>query len=124
MTGLSPFSYALVRVVPRIERGECVNVGVLLFCKSRDFLALGVRIDDARLAAFAPGLDLGAVRAALAGWAGTCAGEGPAEGKSLGERFGWLTAPRSTIVQPGPTHLGLTGDPGAELARLVELLVG
>ncbi|MGY0235667.1 DUF3037 domain-containing protein [Longispora urticae] len=121
---MTPFSYALVRVVPRIERGECVNVGVLLFCKSRDFLSLGIALDEARLTAFAPALDLDSVRAALAGWAGTCAGAGPAAGKSLGERFGWLTAPRSTIVQPGPTHLGLTADPRAELDRLVELLVG
>jgi hypothetical protein len=119
----SPFEYALLRAVPRVERGEFVNIGVLLWCQSRDYLAASVHVDDRRLTALAPDCDPSSVRAAADAVVRACAGEGPAGATSRGQRFRWLTSPRSTVVQPGPVHAGLTEDPAADLARLVELLV-
>lgn len=119
----SVFEYALLRAVPSIERGECLNIGVLLHCQERDFLAAAVHVDDARLRALAPDCDPEAVRVAASAVVRACEGEGPAGGTSLGQRFRWLTAPRSTVVQPGPVHAGLTDDPAADLARLLDLLV-
>lgn len=120
-----PFEYATIRVVPRVERGEFVNAGVILYCRDRDFLGAEVYVDEARLSSFAPGIDLAAVRTALAAAADTCAhdGTGPAAAEQIGRRFRWLTAPRSTVVQPGPVHTGLTADPAAELTRLLDVLV-
>lgn len=119
----SVFEYAVLRAVPRVERGEYVNVGVLVHCRDRDFLAAAVDVQDQRLLAVAPGCDVDAVRAAADAVVRTCAGEGPAGATSPGQRFRWLTAPRSTVLQPGPVHAGLTDDPAAELARLLEALV-
>jgi len=116
-----PFQYAVLRAVPRVERGECVNVGVLLYCQASAFLDLAVHLDETRLRALDPEIDLEAVRAALTGLREICAGEGVTW--SPGERFGWLTAPRSTVVQAGPVHSGVTGDPSATLARLMARLV-
>ncbi|MDT3440560.1 MULTISPECIES: DUF3037 domain-containing protein [unclassified Pseudofrankia] len=120
------FEYALVRVVPRVERGECMNVGVLLWCQGAGYLDLRCVLDGERLAALDPYLDLAAVRIHLDALHRVCVG-GPAAGAagvlSPGERFRWLTAPRSTIVQTSPVHTGVTGDPAAELEHLVELLV-
>jgi hypothetical protein len=120
----SVFEYAVLRAVPRVERGECVNVGVLLYCQDADLLRCEVRVDEARLRMLDPGVDVGGVTEAVAALARTCAGEGPAGATSLGQRFRWLTAPRSTVVQPGPVHSGLTDDAVAELDRLVTALVG
>ena len=117
------YEYALLRIVPRIERGECVNVGVLLHCRQRDHLAIRTHVDPERLRALAPALDLDAVVEAVLAWERTVRGEGPAAVLSAGERFRWMTAPRSTVVQAGPVHTGLTDDPDAEVDRLVELLV-
>lgn len=117
------FSYALLRAVPRIERGEYVNVGVILYCQADSFLAARVHVDAGRLLALDPSADVTAVRDAADAVAATCTNDGPAAGASPGERFRWLTAPRSTIVQPGPTHAGLTDDPAAELERLFNDLV-
>lgn len=117
------FEYAVLRAVPRVERGECVNVGVLLYCQAADLLRAVVAVDDARLRALDPEVDVLGVREAAAALERTCAGEGPAGATSLGQRFRWLTAPRSTVVQPGPVHSGLTDDPVAELERLVTALV-
>jgi hypothetical protein len=121
-----PFEYAVVRVVPRVERGEFVNAGVVLYCQNLDYLCALTTVDDERLRALDAGVDVGAVRAALSAYAETCAGEsGPAgEEMTRGQRFRWLTAPRSTVVQTGPVHTGLTADPDADLHRLFELLVG
>ena len=119
-----PFEYALIRVVPSIERGEMINAGVLLYCQKRDFLGARTTLHEARLRALAPGIDVAAVAAvaeALDGWAHLCDG---GERMKPGERFRWLTAPRSTVVQPGPVHTGLTEDPAAELDRLLDRLVG
>lgn len=116
------FEYAVVRVVPRIERGESINVGVIVYSKSFKFLKAKTELNEDRLRALAPGTDLAAVRAALSAFERACA-EGPLAEQPLGERFRWLTAPRSAIVQPGPVHAGITDDPAADLDRLFTVLV-
>jgi hypothetical protein len=126
MSDLVPFEYAVLRAVPRVDRGECLNVGVVLYCQARDYLRAALHVDEARLLALHPGTDVDAVRAALAGVEAVCAGDADAGKAALGsrrERFGWLTAPRSTVVQVGPVHGGLTRDPGADLDRLLSRLV-
>lgn len=117
------FEYALVRASPRVERGECVNVGVVLYCQSRDFLDVHVHVADERLRVLDPDVDVEGVRGAATALQRTCAGQGPAGQTSLGQRFRWLTSPRSTVVHTGPVHSGLTDDPAAELTRLVDALV-
>jgi hypothetical protein len=121
-----PFAYALLRLVPRVERGERVNVGLVLFCRQLDFLELRIQVDEERLAAIAPELDAGSVYgrlAAIDGIARGDAGAGPIAQLSQSERFGWIVAPASTIIQPSRVHTGLTKDPAATLARLFALLV-
>ena len=120
------FQYVVLRCVPRVDREEFVNVGVVLYCQDDDFLDLGHHVDAGRLRALAPDVDVAAVESALCAAAAVCRGDGSAgaAGRApLGTRFGFLSAPRSTVVQPGPVHGGLTADPTAELARLVERLV-
>lgn len=121
---MKAFSYALLRAVPRIERGECVNVGVILYCQAEAFLAARVHVDADRLSTLDPSADVTAVRDAAAAITAICADDGRAGGAGRGERFRWLTSPRSTVVQPGPTHAGLTDDPRADLDRLFGDLVG
>jgi hypothetical protein len=126
VTGRDVFEYALVRVVPRIERGEQINAGVLVYCRAKSFLGARVHLDETRLACLDADVDMDGVRAALRGYEGICAGgamAGQAAGDDPGRRFRWLTAPRSTIVQPGPIHTGLTADPEREVNRLLDLLV-
>lgn len=121
------YQYVVLRCVPRPEREEFVNVGVVLYCQEADFLAVEWGVDRERIAAFAPGLDLDRVCAALEFVSGVCAGDargGEASGRPLGQRFGFLKAPKSTVVQPGPVHGGVTEDPAAELSRLRSQLVG
>ena len=121
-----PFEYAVLKVVPRVERGECINAGVVLYCQAERFLGARVHLDPARLMALDPGADLEAVRAHLEAFRSVCAGvpEAGAVGRlPLGERFGWLVAPRSTVVQPSPVHTGLTDDAEAELERLLSRMV-
>jgi hypothetical protein len=115
----SLFEYAILRVVPRVERGESINAGVLMYCRARDYLGSRVLLDRERLAALDATADAEQVERALAA-AAEC---GLQEGDDIGKRFRWLTAPRSTVVQPGPVHTGLTADPEAELERLFALLV-
>jgi hypothetical protein len=120
------FEYAVLRVVPRMERGEQVNVGVLLYCQQADYLDVAVQLDEARVGAICHDLDLDDVRSALSSIAVVCAGGAAAGAVGAGsrrERFGWLTAPRSTVVQPGPVHAGLTTDPAATVHRLLTRLV-
>jgi hypothetical protein len=120
------YEYALLRVVPRVERGECINAGVLVYCRARSFVAARTHLDEDRLRALDPTADVPGVRAALRAVEGVCAGggaAGPAAGDDAGRRFRWLVAPRSTIVRPGPVHTGLTADPAAEAERLLGLLV-
>jgi hypothetical protein len=115
----SLFEYAILRVVPRIERGESMNAGILLYCRTLDYLGSRALLDRERLLALDPTADADAVERALAA-AADCA---PQAGDDIGKRFRWLTAPRSTVVQPGPIHTGLTSDPDSEVQRLFELLV-
>jgi hypothetical protein len=120
------FEYALLRVVPRVDRGELMNAGVLLYCRPLDYLGARVHLDVDRLRALDPTADVVAVERALRAAADVCAAApdaGPAAGEDLGRRFRWLTAPRSTVVQPGPVHTGLTADPDADADRLLRLLV-
>ncbi|GAA3739476.1 hypothetical protein HDA32_002771 [Spinactinospora alkalitolerans] len=120
------FEYALLRVIPRLERGEAINAGVILYCQPRSYLAAHCHLDTERLRALDPDADIDGVRRALHAVELVCrAAEdaGPTRHEDAGRRFRWLTAPRSTIVQPGPIHTGLTDDPDAEARRLLELLV-
>ncbi|MEV5950850.1 DUF3037 domain-containing protein [Streptomyces sp. NPDC051993] len=120
------FEYALLRVVPRVERGECFNAGVLVYCRARSYVAARTYLDEAKLKALDPRADVAGVRAALRAVEGVCGGgegAGQAAGDDAGRRFRWLIAPRSTVVQPGPVHTGLTHDPAAETERLLDLLV-
>ncbi|MFD5793917.1 DUF3037 domain-containing protein [Streptomyces diastatochromogenes] len=120
------FEYALLRVVPRVERGECINAGVVVYCRAQAYVGARTHLDEARLLALDPGADVAGVRAALGAIERHCAGgeeAGQAAGDDAGRRYRWLVAPRSTIVQPGPVHTGLTADPAAETERLLDLLV-
>ncbi|GAA3196245.1 DUF3037 domain-containing protein [Actinocorallia longicatena] len=118
------YEYAVIRVIPDLERGECLNVGLVLYCQKRDFLEFRPGVDEQRLKALSPSLDLEGVRRALSGIEAHIKGDDHAGGDSLGRRFRWLTAPRSTIVQPGPVHPGLTDDPAGTSERLFARLVG
>jgi hypothetical protein len=128
-TGLerAPFAYATIRVVPRVEREEFVNVGVVLFSRPRKFLGVEARLDGDRLRALWPELDLDAIERQLDVIRLVIAGN-PAGGAvahlPAAERFGWLSAPASTILQPGPVHAGLADDPAATLRDLFADLVG
>jgi hypothetical protein len=126
MAEARPFSYAVLRVVPCIERGERLNVGLALFCRQHDFLELRTGLDRKRLAAIAPDLDPEPVEQRLAAISRVIAGD-PAAGALAelepSDRFGWLTAPSSTIIQSSEVHTGLTRDPSAELGKLFESLV-
>ena len=121
-----PFAYALLRVVPRIERGERLNVAVVVFCRQHDFLDLRAEIDARRLTALAPDLDVAAVSDSLAAIRAVVCGEprgGALAALPASERFGWVVAPASTIIQPSEVHTGLTRDPAATLHRLFDALV-
>jgi Protein of unknown function (DUF3037) len=119
------FEYAVLRVVPRVERGEAINAGVLVYCRSLDYLGCRVHLDRARLLALDPSADPGAIDSALHSVVDACGpdGAGASAGEDIGKRFRWATSPRSTVVQPGPVHTGLTSDPDAEADRLFTLLV-
>ena len=121
------FDYAVVRVVPRVERDEFINAGVILYCRSLDFLGARAELDRARLAAFSgAALDLDAVERALALVPRICAGDptaGPIARLTQAERFHWLVAPRSTITQVSPVHAGLCDDPAAALDHLFDRMV-
>jgi hypothetical protein len=120
------YSYAIARVVPRVERGECINVGVVLLARERRFLAACFELDAARLLALAPDLNLELVERHLEAFRAIAAGEragGPVADLPPAERFHWLTAPRSTILQTSPAHEGRTADPEAEVERLLDAYV-
>ncbi|MEU6279143.1 DUF3037 domain-containing protein [Streptomyces sp. NPDC047028] len=120
------FEYALLRVVPRVERGECINAGVLVYCRAHAYVGARTHLDAARLLALDPRADVAGVRAALGAVERVCEGgdeAGQAARDDAGRRFRWLIAPRSTVVRPGPVHTGLTVDPAAETERLLDLLV-
>ena len=122
----SPFSYAILRVVPRVERGERINVGVIVFCRPLDYLAARTGLDQQRLAALAPDVDAAAVSAHLAAIERIAAGDpgaGPIAGLDTTARFHWLVAPSSTIVQASEVHTGLCENPTDQLERLFSELV-
>jgi hypothetical protein len=120
---MTVFEYALLRATPRIDRGECVNIGIVFYCQAADLLTVRVHVDPTRLRMLDEAVDVDGILEAAAALERTCAGEGPAGETSLGQRFRWLTAPRSTVVHAGPVHSGLTQDPAAEADRLLTMLV-
>jgi hypothetical protein len=120
------FDYAIVRVMPRVERGEVINAGVILFCLERDFLAARVEVNAPRLLALWPATDVELVRQHLEAIPRICAGAadaGPIARLSLRERFHWLVAPRSTMIQVSPVHAGLCAQPERALAELFTQMV-
>jgi hypothetical protein len=120
------FSYAIVRVVPHVDRGESFNAGVVLFCRRMNFLGARIGLDPARLALLGPDVPPETVRSQLDALVRVAAGDptaGPLANLPQSERFGWLVAPSSTIIQPSPTHTGLTDDPQATLDALFADLV-
>jgi hypothetical protein len=120
------FQYTILRVVPRIERGECINVGVVVFCRQHDFLGIRIELDEARLRALDPDLDPATVEPPLQAIAAVVAGEptaGPLAQLTPSERFGWAAAKSSTVIQPSEVHTGLTDDPQATLDHLFKTLV-
>ncbi len=126
MSGLS-YQYVALRCVPRVDREEFLNIGVVVYCQAADFLRAAWHVDRDRLAAVHPGLDLELVCDALAFVDAVCAGDPAAGGAAqvpVSQRFGFLKAPRSTVVQPGPVHGGVTTDPARQLERLLHQLVG
>jgi hypothetical protein len=124
---VQPYEYSVLRAVPRVERGEYVNVGVVLYCQQLDFLGCATRMQSGRVLALDPTADVEGIEALLGAVTKVCCGgpdSGPAGRDALGRRFRWLIAPRSTVVQPGPVHTGLTADPAAALERLVGSVLG
>ena len=121
-----PFQYAIIRVVPRVERGECLNAGVVLLCRPKRFLAARVGLDLDRFQALAPGVEPATIEAHLAAIERIARGD-PFAGRiarlGQGERFHWLVAPSSTLIQPSEVHAGLCDDPAAELEHLFKRLV-
>jgi hypothetical protein len=121
-----PFSYALYRLVPHLERGERINVGVVVFCRPLDYVAARTALDEERARALWPELDPDAVRPHLQALERVAAGDsagGPIAGLDTTARFHWLTAPSSTIIQPSAVHTGVCDDPPAQLSRLFDSLV-
>ena len=126
MNARQPYSWTILRVVPRIERGEQINVGAAVFSRSADWLGLTIALDEARLRALAPDLDLGAVRTQLGGLERVASGDpeaGRVAGMSTSDRFGFIAAPSNTIIQASPVHVGLCEEPAAALERIVERYV-
>jgi len=123
---VATYEWAVLRVVPRVDRGEYVNVGVVVYCQALDFLRAAVTTDLSRALALDAVLDVTAVRAHLESVAALCAGDlaaGDSGRRSPGERFRWLIAPRSTVVQTSPVHTGITHDPERELGDLAAQMV-
>jgi hypothetical protein len=122
----SSYDYAIVRIVPRVEREEFVNVGVIVSCPARDFLQARIELDELPLRALDPAIDIEAVRTHLASFPAICAGGsqgGPIGRLSRRERFDWLVAPRSTIIQTSKVHTGRCSDPAALLEHLLKTMV-
>ena len=126
MPGEYTYDYAIVRVVPRVERGELINVGVILSCPELEFLEARIEVDDSRMRALDETLDLDAIRVHLATIPAVCQGgteAGPIGTLPQRGRFHWLVSPRSTVIQTSPVHTGRTSDPVAALERLLETMV-
>jgi hypothetical protein len=126
MPGAKPFQYAMLRVVPHVERGEAFNAGVVVFCRPLRYLGARAGLDERLLDALAPDCEADEIRAQLETLVAVAEGRpegGRVAGLPQSERFHWLTAPASTIVQPSDVHTGLTDDPAGELDKLFEQLV-
>ncbi len=126
MRDLRTYDYAIVRVVPRVERGEFVNAGIILSCDIERILQAGIDLDEGALLALHPEADLNAVRRALSAIPLICAGgaqAGPIGRLSARERFHWLVAPRSTIVQTSPVHTGQCENLAAALDHLMKRMI-
>jgi hypothetical protein len=126
MRGRSSFEYAVIRVVPRVERGEFINVGIVLYCRARSFLEARVALDEARLTALAPTADAGEILRYLAAFQRICRGEpdtGPIGRLTQRERFHWLVSPRSTVIQTSSAHAGLCDNPTETLEHLMATVV-
>ena len=126
MSGEHTYDYSVVRVVPRVERGEQINAGVILSCEGLDYLDARIELDEAAVLALDPSVDLETIRANLATIPVIC--RGGSEAGPIGElpsrgRFRWLVSPRSTVIQPSPVHTGRTADPAACIERLMDKLV-
>ena len=127
MPTMHTYDYAVVRVVPRVERGEFVNVGVIVSCDAADSLEARIELDPERVLALDPGADIDAIRAALGAIDAVCAGSagaGSLARLSARERFHWLVAPRSAVIQTSPVHTGRTAEPQAVIDHLFETMVG
>ena len=125
MNGMG-FQYVVLRCVPRVDREEFVNVGVVLYCQDARFLQAACHVNADRLVAVDPGVDVAAVESALTAIEAVCRGDesaGEAGRSPMGTRFGFVKAPRSTVVQPGPVHGGTTDDPARQLDHLLDRLV-
>lgn len=121
---IATYDYALLRIMPRVDRGEFLNAGVILFCRTKRFLAAAVELDRARLTALVPiGFDVERAEEALATIPAICAGEGPIGALPQAERFHWIVAPHSTIIQASPVHCGRCIDPAAALEHLLAVMV-
>jgi hypothetical protein len=120
------YDYALIRLVPSVERGECLNVGVILFCRTLGFLGARIHLNATRALALSPDLDLAAIQQQLDSIMLICKG-GPEAGDlgklSQSERFQWLVSPRSTVIQISPVHEGVGDDPEAALEHLLKTMV-
>ena len=126
MASSSPFSYAVYRVVPRVERGEAVNAGIVVFCRPLQYLAARTTVDERRLRALWPDVDVELVRTHLRAIERIAAGDadaGPIAQLDVTERFHWLVAPSSTIIQPSEPHTGICDEPAAALEKLFRELV-
>ncbi len=123
MPAICAYDYAVIRVVPEVTRGEFINAGVILFCRPARFLAAAIDLDEARLAALAPGIDMAAVRAQLALIPAMCEGAGPIGALGRSEVFHWVVAPHSTVLQCSEVHTGLTDDLPGAVEHLLNTLV-
>ena len=118
MPAPSSYDYAFIRVVPQVDTGEFLNVGVILFCRTQRFLGVAIELDEARLRALDPAIDMALVKEHLALIPEICAGKGPIGELGQAESFHWLVAPHNTVIQTSPVHTGLCSDPAAALDRL------
>jgi hypothetical protein len=126
MPAPNSYDYAIIRVVPKVERGECLNVGIVFFCRSKRYLRARIKLNENRLLALAPGLDLELIKPHLEVFVKVCEGgpdSGPIGQLSLPERFHWLVAPRSTIIQVSQAHSGFCEEPEVALEHLISTLV-
>src|SRR5436305_11727980 len=122
MPATSSYDYAIIRIVPFVERGECINIGVIVFCRTQQFLDMLIHFDEQRVSVFAPALDLSLVQQQIEALVRVCHGghaSGPIGQLSQAERFHWLVSPRSTIIQTSPVHCGMCNDPASTLQNLL-----